>query len=79
MSTMVKMSKFGKYVRINPKNPKNIERSSNGIGWSSCYTGGASKEGDFLSLLEDGDNILAQTTKGLYISRNCGGGWTKRG
>ena len=34
--------------------------------------------GDFLELIDNGKDILAQTTKGLFYSTTEGRSWTKR-
>lgn len=73
MSLMVTFK--NEVVRICPKNAKKIEASkNNGISWSSRYTGSYI----FQDLTVSGNEILAQTDKGLYCSKNGGLSWIKR-
>ena len=61
-------------VRICPKNAKKIEASkNNGISWVSRYTSSY-----IFQDLTVGNEILAQTDKGLYCSKNRGLSWVKR-
>lgn len=63
-------------VRISPKN-NHIESSKNdGRTWSSRYTG--SYCGTFADLLVCGNEILAATSKGVYVSNNGGRSWSAR-
>ena len=68
---------FGKdLIRINPKN-NHIECSTNqGRTWSTRYNG--SYCGEFVDLLAYGNEILAATSKGVYVSNNGGRTWSVR-
>ena len=62
-------------IRIGVKN--RIERSTNGgTSWSSLYTG--SSCGEFRDLLPYGNELLAVTSKGVYVSKNAGLSWSSR-
>lgn len=64
-------------VRINPKNPARLEVSTNdGRSWTTRYSGTSC--GDFQDLTDNGKEILATTSKGLFYSRNDGRSWSKR-
>jgi|GEM_PF-511432 len=57
-------------------NAKKIEVSkNNGISWVGRYTGSQT----FQDLVVSGQEILAQTDKGLYCSKNGGISWIRRG
>ena len=72
MSLMVTFK--NEVVRICPKNAKKIEASkNNGISWVSRYTSSY-----IFQDLTVGNEILAQTDKGLYCSKNRGLSWVKR-
>ena len=76
MGQMIK--KGNEFIRINPKQTNKIEFSTNdGRTWNSRYSG--SLYGDFIDLTDNGKEILAQTSKGLYYSSNEGRTWNKRG
>ena len=76
MGQMIK--KGNEFIRINPKQANKIEFSTNdGRTWNSRYSG--SLCGDFVDLTDNGKEILAQTSKGLYYSSNEGRTWNKRG
>lgn len=76
MSTMISYGK--ELIRINPKDSKKIEVSTNdGRTWNSCY-GGSSLQGNFQDLTDNGKEILASTEKGLFVSKNAGRTWNKR-
>lgn len=65
-------------IRINPKDAKKLEYSTNsGRSWNARYLGSTST-GDFNDLTENGTEILGSTTKGLYYSTNDGRSWNKR-
>jgi len=56
---------------------KKIERSNNNGGtWYPRYT---ATSFTFQDLLVSGNELLAQTDKGLYYSNNNGTSWYKRG
>lgn len=63
-------------LRINEEKGT-IEYSTNGGRiWSSRYTG--SSTGEIESLKDNGSELLATTSKGLYYSKNAGRTWSKR-
>ena len=65
-------------IRIDPKNNQKIQFSTNdGRSWSGRF-GGGSGWGDFQDLTDNGNEILATTSKGLYVSKNEGRSWSKR-
>ena len=67
----------GELLRISPKNKKEIEISTNkGRSWHSRFIGGV--YGDFVDLLLLEDELLAQTSRGLYYSKDMGRSWMKR-
>ncbi|MCU0470826.1 MAG: hypothetical protein MUF58_19745 [Arcicella sp.] len=75
MSQMIKTGK--ELIRISPKQQNKIEYSTNdGRSWMTRYSG--SSTGDFQDLTENGKEILATTSKGLYYSTNGGRSWMKR-
>ena len=75
MGMMIK--KGNELIRISPTNKQKIESSTNGGSfWSIRFNG--SQFGDFLDITDNGKEILAQTTKGLYVSTNGGSFWSKR-
>ena len=64
-------------IRINPKNVARLEVSTNqGRSWTTRYSGTSC--GDFQDLADNGKEILATTSKGLFVSRNQGRSWSKR-
>lgn len=72
------IKKGNEFIRISQKQGNKIEFSTNdGRTWNSRYSG--SSYGDFIDLTDNGKEILAQTTKGLYYSTNEGRTWNKRG
>jgi hypothetical protein len=77
MSQMIKTDK--ELLRISPKNPAQIEYSANdGRNWNIRNMGN-SVYGDFEDLTLNGSEILASTSKGLFVSKNDGRNWQKRG
>lgn len=75
MSQMIKRGK--ELIRISPKSATKIEYSTNdGRTWATRYS--SSMYGDFEDLMDNGREILAQTSKGLYCSNNDGRTWFKR-
>lgn len=75
MSQMIKRGK--ELIRISPKSATKIEYSTNdGRTWITRYS--SSSYGDFKDLTDNGREILAQTSKGLYYSTNEGRTWIKR-
>ncbi len=74
MSQMINRGR--ELIRISPKNATKIEYSTNdGRTWTQRFSGSC---GDFQDLMENGREILAQTSKGLYYSINEGRTWTRR-
>ncbi len=64
-------------IRISPKQTNKIEYSTNnGQSWHTRFLG--SSYGDFKDLADNGKEILATTSKGLYYSTNEGKSWHKR-
>lgn len=76
MPQMIRVGK--KLIRISPRDPIKLEYSLNeGRIWQSLCHGAA--YGKFVDLFfEGGNEILAQTEKGLYFSRNEGRVWSRR-
>lgn len=65
-------------IRISPNNSTKIEYSTNsGRTWHHRFTSG-SFIGNFSDLVDNGKEILATTTKGLFYSNNDGRTWHKR-
>ena len=64
-------------IRINPSDKHKIEYSTNDCrSWHLRFTGLA--YGDFMDLTDNGKEILATTSKGLFYSTNDGRSWHKR-
>lgn len=64
-------------LRINPTVAKHIEFSPDeGRTWQFRY-GGNQGDFEFLDLMENGNEIVATTTKGTYYS-TCGASWMWR-
>jgi hypothetical protein len=76
---MAKMINYdGELIRISPKDSHKLEHSKNdGKAWSVILS--SSSYGDFEDLTDNGKEILATTSKGLYVSKNGGRAWSKRG
>lgn len=69
----------GNLIRINPKDSYKLEISRNdGRNWSHHCTV-TNSVGEFQDLTDNGKEILANTTRGLYVSKNGGKNWSKRG
>ena len=68
---------FGReMIRINSEKNR-IEYSTNGgNSWHSRYSG--SNAGEFEEITVQGNELLAQTSKGLYYSKNGGSSWYRR-
>jgi len=68
---------FGReMIRINSEKNR-IEYSTNGgNSWHSRYSG--SNAGEFEEITVQGNELLAQTSKGLYYSKNDGISWHRR-
>lgn len=64
-------------IRISSKQANKIEYSTNeGRSWMTRCSG--SSAGDFHDLTDNGKEILANTSKGLFYSTNDGRTWNKR-
>jgi hypothetical protein len=75
MGQMIQRGK--ELIRINPSNKQKIEYSTNeGISWISRYSSNSC--GEFDDLIDNGNELLAMTSKGVYFSRNEGRSWIKR-
>jgi len=76
MPTMINRGK--ELIRISPKSSKKLEYSTNeGRTWvTRCVASGA--VGEFEDLVDNGDELLATTNKGLFYSRTEGKSWIKR-
>lgn len=71
------INKGNELIRINPTNANKIEYSTTaGRSWHSRYSGTSC--GNFLDILDNGKEILANTSKGLYYSTTNGRSWHKR-
>lgn len=76
MSQMIKYN--GMLYRIDPKNPKKLQYSkNNGLSWYVRYTATFSM-GEFVELMDNGDELFVTTTKGMYISKNGGLSFIRR-
>ncbi|HOI27580.1 MAG TPA: hypothetical protein PKZ15_09065 [Paludibacteraceae bacterium] len=65
-------------IRINPKDSKKLEYSTNdGRSWINRYPG-SSSTGNFEDLTDNGKELLAMTDKGLFYSTNDGRSWICR-
>ncbi len=73
------MITFGnELIRINPQKASRLEYSSNGgRSWSGRLAPN-STYGDFLDLTVNGNEILVQTSKGLFASTNGGVNFIRR-
>ena len=68
----------GELIRISPKDSRKLEFSRNkGLLWS-VRCGGSINYGRFIDLMDNGDELLATTEKGLFFSRNKGITWNLR-
>ena len=62
-------------IRINPNDPRELEYSeSNGGSWFRL----TSENFRFLDLMDNGHELLAETSDGLYYSTSGGGSWFRR-
>jgi hypothetical protein len=72
------LNRGNELIRIDPKNSTKLEYSTNsGRNWYNRYSGNSSV-GDFQDLTENGKEILATTSKGLFYTTNEGKNWYKR-
>jgi hypothetical protein len=63
-------------IRIHPRNPEKLEASSDGgASWGLRYGGGC---GRFRDMDTVGEQIIANTDKGLFRSLNGGRNWTEK-
>lgn len=75
MPTMVSSGR--ELICISQKDAHHLDYSTNdGRTWTPRFTG--TTYGDFLTLVNGGKELLAQTSKGLYYSTNEGRTWIKR-
>jgi len=75
MSQILNLGK--ELLRINHDRNR-IEFSTNGgRSWIARFSG--ANAGTFIDLSLNGEQILANTSKGLYVSNNSGRSWIKRG
>ena len=76
MPTMISLG--SEMLRINPKDNKKLEYSTNkGLTWHPRF-GGNSGVGVFSDLMDAGKEILGTTDKGLFYSTNKGLAWHVR-
>ena len=65
-------------IRINPNDAYRLDYSRNeGRTWMHLY-GKNSSTGEFEDLFDNGKELLARTTKGLFYSHTRGRTWTFR-
>lgn len=77
LKQMPQMIKRGnELIRINPQRNILEFSTSNGLNWNSCFTD--SMCGTFYDLMDNGKEILAQTSRGLWFSTSEGRNWNKR-
>ena len=73
MPTMISLG--SEMLRINPKDSKKLEYSTNkGLSWHPRFSG-SSSVGTFLDLMDGGKEILGTTNIGLFYSTNKGLSW----
>lgn len=76
MSQMINLG--DELLRISPKDNRTLEYSINdGRTWHTRYHDNNSV-GEFEDLMDNGDEILANTEKGLFYSKNEGRTWHRR-
>jgi len=76
MSTMVIKGK--EMIRISPKDPRKLEYSNNnGANWLTRWPA-QSRTGSFIDLMDNGRELFATTSEGLFCSTNNGLSWTRR-
>ena len=77
MSQMIKKGNL--LIRINPKNPKEIEHSTDGRQWSKHNQNYSSNMGNFLELFDgNGNEMSALTSGGMQFSRDGGKMWASK-
>ncbi len=73
MPTMISLG--SEMLRINPKDSKKLEYSTNkGLSWHPRFSG-SSSVGTFSDLMDGGKEILGTTNIGLFYSTNKGLSW----
>ena len=80
-TNMAQMIKKGDLlIRINPQNPKELESSRDGgRQWHRHSQNWSSGRGNFLELFdENGNELSAQTSGGLFISTDGGKMWRQK-
>jgi len=76
MATMINVGE--ELLRISPKDSRKIEYSkTDGKSWNNRFNG-SSSQGEFQDLLDNGKELLATTSKGLFYSKTEGRSWNKR-
>ena len=66
-------------IRICPENAGKLESSyDGGVSWHTRYYGSGQVNGNFTDLLDNGREVLAQTTGGLYVSTDDCVSWQRR-
>lgn len=75
MSQMLNLD--NELLRICPEDATKLQYSING-GKHWATRSPSSTYGEFEDLIDNGDEILAQTSKGLYYSKNAGRHWSFR-
>ncbi len=63
-------------IRINPSKNTIEFSKTNGSSWHTRHSGSA--YGVFSDLLDNGKEILATTSKGLFFSKTEGSSWHKK-
>lgn len=63
-------------IRINPSKNSIEYSTTDGRSWHTRFTG--STCGDFSDLVDNGKEILATTSKGVFYSTTAGRSWHKR-
>lgn len=77
---MAKEIKKGReLIRICEENTLKLEYSKDaGETWSSRYMGNPTQPGNFNSLSVNGKDLMGETDKGLFYSKNNGKSWYKK-
>ena len=72
------LSRGKQLIRICPRDAKKIEYSTDGgRSWATRFSG-YSWIGEFRELIDNGNEIIAQTTKGICYSTDEGRSWNMR-
>lgn len=73
------ITRSNELIRISPTSKAKIEYSiTNGKSWLMRYNN-IGITGEFIDLTDNGREIIATTSKGLYYSTTEGRSWNKRG